>query len=310
MMNNNIKISIVVLLYKKFDNLKYNFQSISKQNYHNYEVILQDDGSDNFDLKYIMDLASEIHIDVSVESNHKNCGTVKNYNKAILRCSGDIIVPLSQDDVFCDEHSLEYIVNFFEENQVDVCFAKRKGKISGRVYPDKKDIELMNKCDNNLLWGRLAVNNFISGSVLYWRKDYLINNLFDERYILMEDYPKIMDLVYKRKKIGFIDENIIIYGEKGVVGGGKVNKLLNKDKLLLIEDLIRGDYIGEIKGINLLKKFLELKLYLVENNTNWGLSVPIRLWYVNIIFMCCKIVSKIFGVSSDYILAKILLKQK
>ena len=44
-----IKVSVVVLTYKKFDNLQNNINSVLKQDYTNYEVIIHDDGSDNFD---------------------------------------------------------------------------------------------------------------------------------------------------------------------------------------------------------------------------------------------------------------------
>lgn len=46
-------VSVIVLTYRKFDLLEENLNSIYMQDYPNIEIIIGDDGSDNFDYDMI-----------------------------------------------------------------------------------------------------------------------------------------------------------------------------------------------------------------------------------------------------------------
>ena len=47
------KVSVIVPIYKKYDNLKKNLISIFIQSYNEIELIITDDGSNNFEVKFL-----------------------------------------------------------------------------------------------------------------------------------------------------------------------------------------------------------------------------------------------------------------
>ena len=250
------KVSIIVLTYNNFENLKRNIDSILIQTYSDYEVIIQDDGSHNFNEEWIMSLIP-VENQAAFKINHLNSnkGTVINYNSALRITNGEIIVPLAQDDFFYDEGSLLSIVNAMEKKGSCICTSKRIGEKDNIVYPCKEDCSIL-KEGGDSLFQRLLFMNFISGSVTYYSRAYLFEtNCFDEQYKLLEDYPKILEAVEKKVSISFLDKITIVYGQNGVVGGKqkkesvasqqlKVDCLLNyKSNILPNMDIIHSKKI-------------------------------------------------------------------
>lgn len=232
----NVKVSIIVLTYKKFDSLKENIASILNQDYFNYEVIIHDDGSDNFNFDAIEKLIpAQFKNKFVIKTSEKNQGTVKNFNCAIRLASGSIIIPLSQDDVFANNHIVKDVVDTFDRENCDACIGKRKGALTSAIYPDNRDFELLHN-DDKLLKKRLQFENFISGAALYYRKKSLQRlGLFDERYIFLEDYPAVMKMMQSNMKIGTVNEVTVIYGENGI---SNVNQKLGVSKQLISDCIL------------------------------------------------------------------------
>lgn len=225
----DIKISVIVLTYKKFSELERNIASIKEQDFTDYEVILQDDCSENFNEQAISNLMMGIQR-FTICRNSKNVGTVQNYYNACKIARGKIVVPLSQDDYFADSTILRSIYTYFKANDVNICTSYRVGAITRKRFPNKKDANLLISNDFEILWKRLAVSNFISGAVLYCKRSYILSHTLDSRFRLLEDYPMILNAVESGEKIGFINKATICYGEEGV-SSGKV-----KTSVALVED--------------------------------------------------------------------------
>ena len=173
MMNNSSQplVSVIVLTYKKFDNIEENLSSILEQDYSNMEIIIQDDGSPNFPLQRIEDFFMAHNISVyKIEHNEINLGTVRNYNHAMDISNGEIIIPLSQDDRFYDSHCVSDIVGFFQNSNYCICTAQRVGSNSGIVFPSNTQSDILKENNLDHLIFCLFIQNFISGSVLYFRK--------------------------------------------------------------------------------------------------------------------------------------------
>ena len=158
MQTKNPLVTIVVLTYHKFEGIKQNLESIAKQAYPNIEVIIQDDGSPNFNRDNLEMMCKDILKKETwvVHQNEKNMGTVRSFNTAVNMASGEFIFPLSQDDQFYDETAVENIVRFFQNHPESMsCTSKRVGEKSGRIYPDKTDTDLLEQWDTKELWSRI-----------------------------------------------------------------------------------------------------------------------------------------------------------
>lgn len=232
--------TVIVLTYKRFDNLEKNINSILIQSYKNIEIVISDDGSENFDLDKIRTLfKGEINYGFKILHSDTNLGTVRNFTKAVKCSKGEYIIPLSQDDCFANSTVIEDIVSFFEKNGCDFVTAKRKGARTGMIWPSQNDSLLLHD-KSEMLVARLLISNFISGSCLYYKRKALISNgLFDLDFIFLEDYPFILKIILQGKVIEYIDRVVIIYGERGVSNkGNKTNILYKQDCLKVIEKFI------------------------------------------------------------------------
>ena len=227
MKSNNFPLaSIVILTYKRFDTLQRAIDSVFMQNYPRIELIVQDDGSTNYDDAVVANMIKQHNNNCNIEniithSNQKNQGTVKNFNCAVGLCSGDIIIPLASDDEFYSSDAVSSIMNVFAKSEVDVCTARRLCRQTGRILPTEEDAELLKKGDRENILSRLFYANFISGSCTSYRREYLrYMGGFDEDYCLLEDYPIVIKTALEKREIAFLEKTTIIYDEGGVSSAG------------------------------------------------------------------------------------------
>lgn len=237
-------LSVIILTYNNIHLLDRAFKSVVKQSYDNVQVIIADDGSFDVTKETISEVIDkyDTSYQVVINVNERNLGTVRNYNNAIKIASGDIIVPLACDDSFVDENVLEDIVTHFETTGCLVCSALRKGEKTGAYLPREKDANILKKHDAPLLLSRLSFDNIISGATLYFRRDVFDRyGFFDEKYVLVEDFPYVFHLVKEGVSISFMDRVTIVYGQDGVscLKGKRVgNQQVEDDKRkMLIEDI-------------------------------------------------------------------------
>ena len=204
--------TIHLLTYNRFDNIYHNLDSIFAQTYGNIEIIIADDGSENFPEKDIRDYIEKKKgnniSNVTILANRVNVGTVKNLNNAISNSNGVVYIPLSQDDLFFNDSVVELIMHRFNDMPYDVLITSRYGvNKSGdfqRFWPHikaRRVIEKMSQKEMFRAYSESLVKDIASGSVMNISADFLKQfGMFDERYRLWEDGPffhKCLRLGYK-----------------------------------------------------------------------------------------------------------------
>jgi glycosyltransferase involved in cell wall biosynthesis len=90
-------------------------QSIAAQDHLPSEVIVCDDGSTDDTVRRLTEFASQAPFPVRAEVNKARLGPAKNFEKAIGRCQGDIIVLADQDDIW-KPNKLKRLVETFENH--------------------------------------------------------------------------------------------------------------------------------------------------------------------------------------------------
>ena len=155
------------MIYNNYNILEKNIKSILNQDYRNIELVIADDGSKNYNKNYIEKLLEGNELSRTIiYSNSENVGTVRNYNNAIKKSSGQIIVPLAADDCFTSPSFISKLVSFFEKEKCLVCTCKRIGEITRKILPNENDIQIMKT--NDKVFNRLCYQGLYSGSVLYF----------------------------------------------------------------------------------------------------------------------------------------------
>ena len=108
-------ISIALCTWNGEKFLREQLESFSAQTRLPDEVLVGDDCSTDHTIEILEEWAKTAPFRVEITRNPQNLGYEKNFEQTMLRCSGDIIFPADQDDVWLPE-KLETMVRAFEEN--------------------------------------------------------------------------------------------------------------------------------------------------------------------------------------------------
>lgn len=247
-----VKVSIITMTYNNLDSLPQAIESINKQkvsNDYQIEYIVADDGSKNIDKAYIEELLGNVKFQSKLIVNKLNLGTVRNFNKAINESQGQIVIPLSSDDEFYDEYVIKDIIEEFDRTNRLI--------ITGLMVPIQNGKELQSmpfirdrkffKNKEALLKKMLLGRNLISGASTYYHREIFERiGVFNEDYLLLEDYPFYIKALVNNYNIHLFERKTIKYGTNGVSWNPQ-----STSNIALRKDLIKN--CNEMLSLNLLK---------------------------------------------------------
>lgn len=128
-------ISIVVPIYNVADYLHYAIDSLMKQTYQNFEVILVNDGSTDKSPMLCEDYANRYE---NIHVFHKENGGLSDArNFGVSKANSDWIFFLDPDD-YLEEYTLELIVKIHEEHHADLISTKVKATSKYNAYTSYK----------------------------------------------------------------------------------------------------------------------------------------------------------------------------
>jgi glycosyltransferase involved in cell wall biosynthesis len=166
------KISVVMCTYNGGNYLKEQIDSIIRQTYPIYELIIQDDCSSDETLSILMDYEKKYPF-IRVFKNEKQKGINANFFSAMRRATGDYIALSDQDDIWrIDkiERQAPYVKDFWLVAGTSKPFA---GDEEAKIRYDERDV--------NIYLERQIHNNMVSGHTMLFRKA-LIDKIPDETY--------------------------------------------------------------------------------------------------------------------------------
>lgn len=218
-------VSIIIISYNNLDYIFDAINSIIAQDYTNIELIISDDGSEDFDGKTYVDYIEQKNKgnirNLLIHHNRINVGTVKNINNAIRMAQGSIIKIIAADDAIYNDCVISLFVKYMEDNHSMVLASKI-------VTCDEElniifDIRYQNVFDNVLrpllvegnrkkILLQLCMGSFIPAPGIFYTKKLFENyGYFDESYKLLEDWPMWLQLVKEGCQIDYIDEISVKY---------------------------------------------------------------------------------------------------
>ncbi|MBS7124362.1 MAG: glycosyltransferase [Coprobacillus sp.] len=280
----NIEATIIVMVYKNLNQVIQTLDSIKKQTYSNYEVIVSDDGSPNYtqeDFDKITEQYKNEFTYFKLINNGINRGTVKHFNSLIKQAKGTIICPLSSGDQFYNENSLQEIMNVFDQEDKLIYTSKRmiKKENSIEYYPSLYQVSLLDQ-SNHFFEYIMKYGNFVSGASTYYKKDIFDKyGFFDEKYRLLEDYPFYAKLALNNEKIGYLDYPTIQYELGGISTASNRNPLLDQDYVTLFKDVLSQ------KDIHLSYTAKRALKYRIDKITKKYNSFVIQLLYIDVVIM-------------------------
>lgn len=241
--------TIHVLTYNQFDHIYENIDSILAQTYANIEIVIADDGSESFPEENIRNYLCEHRNsnikNVVILAGKTNVGTVKNQNNAIMHSTGDVYIPLSQDDEFLSEDVVERIMQRYMAAPFNVLITSRygvnkKGEFL-RLWPHyeaREFIEKMNAEDMFRAYSETLIGDIASGSVLNLSAEFCKKmGCFDERYRLWEDGPFFHKCLRRGYRLDTAYDIVSIKYEQteGVSNFSTTNKYMQEDIDLFLD---------------------------------------------------------------------------
>lgn len=113
-----MRLSVALCTYNGARYLREQLQSIAEQSMPPDEIVVCDDGSTDETLQILNGFAAASLIPVRVHADGDRVGVVRNFERAISRCSGDVIALADQDDVWLPE-KLKVTVEALERAEKD-----------------------------------------------------------------------------------------------------------------------------------------------------------------------------------------------
>ena len=173
-------ISIIIPYYKKRYYIRQTLQSILKQDYKHFEILLIYDDEDQTDLVLLKKLSNNDKR-IKLIINKKNIGAGMSRNKAIKLSKGDYIAFIDADDIW-HRNKLQQQISFMKKNQINLCHTsyyivnRNNKKIGLRKAKKLKFKDLLKSCDVGLstvmIKKKLLKNNFFP--TLKTKEDYVL----------------------------------------------------------------------------------------------------------------------------------------
>ena len=172
MSNNNHLVSIIVPVYKVEQYLRNSIESVQKQTYFNWELILVDDGSPDRCPQICDEYASH---DDRIKVIHMENGRVAKARNAALRVAkGEYITFLDGDDYLHKDY-LRHMLEIMDSKQVDIV---QCGFVRGDAteFPEVTMVERISMFDNHsvflnqvakvVVWGKLYKRYIFDGRMV------------------------------------------------------------------------------------------------------------------------------------------------
>ena len=248
-MDNKI-FSICILTYKNFEGIYNTLDSLFEQDYDQIELMIADDGSPNYYdemipiKKYIEENKTDNIVSVQYIHLDVNQGTVKNCNHALTKMKGEYIKLFGGGDVFSSSTAISRYVEFLDQSEYNIVFAKLVGKtLDGRYFKNlascEDDYLKLSSMSCEQLMNRLFVRNCLPAPAWCAKRElFKKNGSFLPVTKLIEDYPYWIHLCLNHEKIGFLDEVLIEYRLDGVSSKGQYSVTFMEDLFAIYRNYI------------------------------------------------------------------------
>lgn len=177
-MNDRPLVSIYIPTKNRLELLKRTVESIKNQSYDNIEIVICDDGSDQYSIESLKGIyKKDPNIKVIKGSGEGACAA---RNLAISHCSGDYISGMDDDDIMHPER-IDRFLKSWDDNYIylSALSKNKKSRLHGlKSLFDRKKI---------ITSTQLIKRNYV-GNQIFCRRTTLEDNKFDENLVALQDW--------------------------------------------------------------------------------------------------------------------------
>lgn len=209
-------VSVIIPVYNRENTIRVAIESVLKQTYQNFEIIVVDDCSTDHSVNVVKSMNDDR---IRVIVCDKNEGACRARNVGIEAAKGEFIAFHDSDDIW-HEDKLEKSLYYLEKKQVDMVFSAvhRSGESQygtrGRIVPTYNLNEEKDKVT------RLLISNCVSTQTIVIKREVIEKVRFDKRFPRFQDWDFAMQVLLKGFRVYFIEESLV----ECVVLGDSISK--------------------------------------------------------------------------------------
>lgn len=195
-------ISIVVPVYNVEKYIEKCLESIVKQSYKDFELLLINDGSTDNSTEVINKYLTDKNLNWKL-INKENGGLASARNFGINESKGEYISFIDSDDCLTEDF-IENLLFLIKQDNYDFSFCNYKYVSEQTIEKDSNnETKEFNRNDLLISFLRRTVN-FVVPSMMF-NKDFLLNNnlFFDEKIRFSEDQPFIWNCILHSEKANY-----------------------------------------------------------------------------------------------------------
>ena len=195
MINNRPLVSVILPVYNDETNIENAVNSILNQTYHNIELLIYDDGSNDTTKKILSNINSP---SIRIYSSEKNLGLTKALNFLISKSNGEIIARQDSDDI-SHLNRIEMQVNYLQSHKLDATASRARRKNSIRKIPAVSfylplKIQVLYK--NPMIHGTLMIKKSVLEEL----------SLYNEEFKYSQDFKLLIDLLNNGYKFRILNK--------------------------------------------------------------------------------------------------------
>jgi glycosyltransferase involved in cell wall biosynthesis len=268
------KVSIICLCYNHSRFIEEAVESVFRQTYLNFEIIIIDDASQD-NSKEVIERLCRKYTQIKFIPNGENMGMCKSFNKGLSISTGEFIIDLAGDDVLFPQR-IEKQVNAFQQldDSYGVVYSNammmnEKGESLGTFYRQGSGGELLERVIEGNVFSKVVTSYHICSPTIMMKKKVLNDLGGYDPSLSYEDYDFFIRSS-RYYKYHFINE--VLTGKRDVKGSDSYSWFKRKHNLHLTSTLkIHKKYLWLCKN---------------EDEINAGLS-SIRYHMRQSLFMEC-----------------------
>lgn len=219
-MHTNELVSVVVVTYNSEKTVIETLDSIASQTYRNIELIVSDDYSKDDTVKetklWIED-HKDFFVNCRIITSGKNTGTVKNLNRGVKASKGGWIKILAGDDCLKNNAIEKYVIYTKNHPKCKMCISQvelfsNDGTVDKSIFDYYEYFFRASNVSYREQWRNIKEElTFVGPTYFFSRELYDDVSGFDEKYVLMEEWPFCYNVLKKGNKIYAINEKLIRY---------------------------------------------------------------------------------------------------
>lgn len=250
-------ISVALCTYNGSKYISEQLISILNQSMKPAEIVLCDDNSTDNTVQIASAVLKQYEVPFRIEKNTSNIGVVRNFEKAIKMCTGDIIFTSDQDDVWVETKIEDIYLAMMKNQDIQLAFSdayltdsklvRKKERLWDIVCP-----QLYKQGDESIINCPIYYGNIVTGATMAFRRSLLIYALpFNEFWI--HDYWLAINAILYGKIIA-VNKQLIMYRQhdNNVLGARSIS-VFERVKIYLkdIDNIenIRVEYLSKYKKL-------------------------------------------------------------